>query len=412
MNAALKRRLETFGPYIIAREVRRSLTEALARLRSPTNTLIRLAPPHPSGESALLAYRLEPFVLPRERQPTWHTQYWVTEQIARTLLDLGYQVDAVYQNNERYWPRTPYSVVIDVRRVLERLAPVLPSRCVKIFHIDTAHLAFHNAAESRRLLALQRRRGITIPSSRFTPPNLGIEHADCATTYGTEFTMSTFRYAGKPIYPVPIASPITCPWPDGKDFDAARRRFLFFSSHGLVHKGLDLVLEAFARMPHLRLTICGPLDDEPAFVDAYRTELYETPNIEAIGWIDTTSRQFVQIANECVAVVQPSCSEGGPAATVEAMHAGLIPIVTVESSIDVGDFGVLIADATVEAVAAAVSRVAALDPAEVRQRARGAWEHARARHTRERFVVEYRRTLETILATFGAPAVAAGAVRS
>jgi glycosyltransferase involved in cell wall biosynthesis len=165
-------------------------------------------------------------------------------------------------------------------------------------------------------------------------------------------------------------------------------------------------------MPHPRLTICGPLDDEPAFVDAYRTELYETPNIEAIGWIDTMSRRFVEIANECVAVIQPSCSEGGPAATIEAMHAGLIPIVTWESSIDVGDFGVLVKDATVEEVAAAVSGVAALSPEEVRQRARGAWEHARARHTRERFVVEYRRTLETILATFGALPGAARAAQS
>jgi hypothetical protein len=47
----------------------------------------------------------------------------------------------------------------------------------------------------------------------------------------------------------------------------------------MVHKGLDLVLEAFARMPECQLTIVGPVRNEPEFVNVYRKELFHTPNI-------------------------------------------------------------------------------------------------------------------------------------
>ena len=66
---------------------------------------------------------------------------------------------------------------------------------------------------------------------------------------GNDFTESTFRYANKRIFRLPIPAACTFPWPDGKNWERARQRFLFFSSGGMIRKGLDLVLEAFARMP-------------------------------------------------------------------------------------------------------------------------------------------------------------------
>ena len=60
----------------------------------------------------------------------------------------------------------------------------------------------------------------------------------------------------------------------------------------MVHKGLDLVLEAFAATPELQLTVCGPVDRERNFNDFYRRELYRTPNIRTVGWIDVAGREF------------------------------------------------------------------------------------------------------------------------
>ena len=45
--------------------------------------------------------------------------------------------------------------------------------------------------------------------------------------------------------------------------------FLFIASGGQVHKGLDLVLEAFARRPHLELFVCSLFAEEGDFCSTY-----------------------------------------------------------------------------------------------------------------------------------------------
>src|SRR4029078_12427633 len=129
------------------------------------------------------------------------------------------------------------------------IAQQLPSSCVKIVHIDMAHWLFHMAAQQRRLLELQQRRRITFPLRRMGQAHWAIEHADYATILGNDFTIGTYSYANKPIFSLPISSPVVYEWPESKDFEACRRRFLWFGSDGFIRKGLDLVLEAFAGMP-------------------------------------------------------------------------------------------------------------------------------------------------------------------
>jgi hypothetical protein len=83
-------------------------------------------------------------------------------------------------------------------------------------------------------------------------------------TSGNDFTIGTFRYAGKPIYRLPIICP-TSPWPQDKDHGACRKCFLWFGSQGFLHKGLDLVLEVFAGLPDHHLTV--PIVSYEAAVD-------------------------------------------------------------------------------------------------------------------------------------------------
>ena len=173
---------------------------------------------------------------------------------------------------------------------------------------------------------------------------------------------------------------------------------MWLGSSGCVHKGLDLVLESFVELPDCHLYICGPIEREKDFQSAYHKELYETKNIHTIGWVDVTSSEFIEIAGKCVGVVYPSCSEGGGGSVIQCMHAGLIPIVSYESSVDVGDFGVILKDCSISEIKNSIRMISSLPAEELRRMSRMAWEFARANHTRERFAEEYQRIVKKITA--------------
>ena len=252
-----------------------------------------------------------------------------------------------------------------------------------------------------RMLNLQKRRNASVPANRLETPHLGVEYADYLTTCGNEFTIQTYGYANKPIYRLPIPAQKTWPWPHDKDFDQCRRRFLWFGSRGMVHKGLDLVLEAFTQMPEFQLSIVGPVQDEPEFVNLYRKELFHTTNITLVGWLDNSSAEFKAILDQSVGHVFPSCSEAGAAAVLESMAGGVIPIVTYEASVDIEDFGEMLEAASVEGIQEGVRTIASLPPQDLQQRAKRAWEYVHTNNTPENFAKVYRATIEMLLAKHG-----------
>lgn len=344
----------------------------------------------PKGR-VLLAFEPEFYKLSKTDQRfRAHTRYWEFVQVANIFLELGYAVDVIHWQNKWFVPSKKYDFFFDTRFTMERIAPLLGPDCVKVYYGQTAHIHFHNAAEHRRLLELKDRRGAVLMTYRAEMPNRALEHADCATVLGNGFTLGTYRYANKPLYPIRNSVAQTYPWPENKDFDACRHNFLWFASDGMVHKGLDLMLEAFAAMPEYQLTICGPVEKEREFAKAYHQELYQTPNIHLVGWTDVSSPKFVEIANRCAALVYPSCSEGQAGAVITCMHAGLIPIMSYESGVDAQDFGTILKTCSIEEIQTEVRRIAALPGAELERRSRRAWEFAQANHTRERFTTDYR----------------------
>jgi glycosyltransferase involved in cell wall biosynthesis len=358
----------------------------------------RIASLRPDGKArgrVLIAYIAEGFF--QDEISKAHTQDWEAVAMARAWADLGYHVDVVDNNNVAFDPGPGYDFFIAARMALEPIGRRLNPDCVRILHIDTAHWLYSNTASHGRSLALQHRRGLTVRRMLDIERNHAIEFADCATMVGNEFTASTYSYAKKRIYRVPISTSRLFDWAEDKDFDACRKRFVWFGSRGAVHKGLDLVLEAFALMPDFHLTVVGPVR-ERCFEEAYRRELYESPNIRFVGWVDLSGPDFADIARDSVGLVFPSCSEGGGGSAVACMHAGLIPIVTRQTSVDIDpSYGLELESASVVEVCSAVRELAGRAADDLERMARAAWTHARVHHTREAFEVRYREVAEKIL---------------
>lgn len=375
-------------------EQRGLIEHALRSRRSMT-----IKPSGPRRGTVLFSYLLEPWeVATWQALPTSHTNFWESRTIGDILLKRGYALEVInFDNHAHIAKRADYDLLLSLRTNLEKLAPQVGDDCVKVLHADVAHVLFHNAAEANRLLALQQRRGVTLPPRRYSPPNLAIEHADCAVVVGNEFARSTYEYAGKPLHHVRKSSVALHPHPGERDVEDVRHTFLWLSSAGFVHKGLDLVLEAFAGLPDLKLLVAAPLHQEPDFVEVYDRELHHTPNIELIGWIDVATPAFDRLLARCVAVVYPSSSEGASGAVVECMHGGLLPIVTREAAVNTDGFGTLLPAAGVAEVQEAVRAIAEAPAAELRERAEATWEFARRNQSREGFREDYDRLFGRLL---------------
>jgi glycosyltransferase involved in cell wall biosynthesis len=349
--------------------------------------------------NVLIAYILDPFLLRTgERTSTAHTHYGESVLMAQAFLELGYCVDVIDFRNGDYEPRRRYDFFVSARTNLEHIAARLNQDCVKIAHLDTSHFSFNNQASYARLMAQQRRRGVGVSSSmRLVEHNRAIEVADYAAVLGNTITQDTYRYASKPLFEIPVPASLDYPWNVEKDFKACRNHFLWFGSGSLLHKGLDLTLEAFAETPQVHLTVCGPLDSETEFCRAYQRELHEIPNIQAPGWLDVTGADFRRIVDSSLAVVYPSCAEGQAGSVINAMRAGLIPVVTRETGIDVQDFGVVLEDASVDGVREAVTRLAGLPHSRLREMSQKAWLYTHEHHSLEAYSRAYRAMLEQIL---------------
>lgn len=327
-----------------------------------------------------------------------HPSHAETVTMARTWRDLGFGVDVISFHNRIFRPRKRYDVVIDTRWNLERWAPDLPASTVKVFHADSSHNLQKTAAEHERLLDLQRRRGVSLAPRLGEPFNRGAETADTISVIGNDVTAATFAHAGVPMHQLDVTTATTYGWDEDKDHDRARRRFLWLGSRGAVAKGLDRLLEVFARNPDLHLTVCGPVSDEHDVMQAFARELRGLPNIDLRGWIDVTSPAFVELCRRTSALVYPSATEGQSGAAATAMQAGLIPVCSRETGLDVPpERGILLGSSSLDEIETAVRDLAGRPAGHLAALSRAAWEHARAHHTLAAFARDYRHVAERIL---------------
>ncbi len=399
------------GPHAVGRVINRTLFRAFGVARELSERGRDWAAPsakgrlfsfRPRGEPRgriLIAHRIDGLVLdpaaPRLRE---HNQFQEVIALIEALVGRGYAVDAVSHRRRRPTPRGDYDLFLGLRAPFDALSAGLDPACIRVLYIDTTHWLYNNHASLGRSLEVQMTRGVRPERDIEIERNDGIERAHYAVMPGNDFVHDTFAFAGKPVFEIVNPAIMLRPWSARKDHGACRRRFLWLGSRGLAHKGLGRTLEAFAGMSDHHLTVCGPLDQEPRFCEAYRRELQHCLNIRPFGWIDVTGPEFAALAEATLALILPSCAEAQAGAVINGMAAGLIPIVSRQVGMDVTpDFGVLLEDDSPLGIRRAVSELATRPSDELCAMSRRAWEIAHARHSLEAYQQGIGDVIERIL---------------
>ena len=114
-----------------------------------------------------------------------------------------------------------------------------------------------------------------------------------------------------------------------RNFDEAKKRFMWIGSSGAIHKGLDILLDVFSNHPELELYVLGLNESDRRLLSGMMGN-----NVTNCGYIRIVGEEFAELVSKCGFVVLPSCSERLATSVITGMNHGLIPLVTHETSIE------------------------------------------------------------------------------
>lgn len=307
-----------------------------------------------------------------------HSSYQESVVISEILDQLGYRVDVVNNNRLTTLGLQNYDLIFgEGLPMFQALQQAVSARI--IYYATGSHPWQCTEASLARLSSFHLRyRALPLESTRVQDYRWGIaaSAAEAVICIGNETTRATFlaRGASNTFLINPSfhfdqshASELS------REISASRKSALWFGSYGLLHKGLDLAIEAIRQRPDWTLHVCGHTAREKAFLEAI-----DIPdNVHVHGFMNIDSAEFRAITAKALYVILPSCSEGLATSVITAMgRAAMIPLVSAECGVDIGDFGVAIADLTVTAVLNTLVECDRLDDAELLRMSTSAWQAA------------------------------------
>jgi glycosyltransferase involved in cell wall biosynthesis len=353
---------------------------------------VRLVPEGPKTGRVLMSYSTRVYhdLRAGKNLDRTHISAWQNFHIARIFLDLGFEIEVFHFEDHDYLPKGSFDVFVDIVANLGRLSDSLGPGVVKILYPMFAHWTVHNLNSYARHRALAERRGVAIPPKRLLAPNDSVERADHIFCKGGRFGRRTYAYSNNTLIPIAQIHPHAINEFIDRDFGTCGRNFIWIGGSSAVHKGLDLVLEAFADLPDLNLTVLGRVAEEKQFAEVYRKELFELPNIKLAGWVDTLSDDFRTLVSNAAAIVAPSATELSCGSVIAGMMNGLIPVTTETADIEVAGIGIPIETGTVRSVSDAVAEVAAMSPVALRELSLAAREASQERYGGDKFIRTFR----------------------
>jgi glycosyltransferase involved in cell wall biosynthesis len=355
-----------------------------------------------NSRTVLLSYIRDVFVTEDVSSQQRHTNRYTTWIIADVLRECGYNVDVINYNENIRGDLSRYDFVIGLGNspeliLRQRIAGGGP----KVIWFGTGcNPFFSNMATIRRVGDFYNLTGkVLMNSSRYIHEDWPLQHefADWIILHGATFAMSTYRKDRITAVDGPVFIHHVVERSED-DLQHSKSSYLWFGNGGAIHKGLDLVIESFRKIPELKLHICGDLNLEPEFYNYYKQVFQEENNIFYHGFVNVNSKQFADILKLCCFVVYPSASEGNSPSVITCMaNGGLIPIVTENADVDLNNYGLLIQSLTVDAVTESIQHVQSWSISKIKEQQDRIIRETTSRHSFENFRGSFKNVLQDAL---------------
>lgn len=316
----------------------------------------------------LVSYLVNPVLDDLSQKPTeMFSNNGAGRTIPKVLNQLGYIVDVINWDDTKPIKREYDLIVSHGGKNFDQIEKLKTKQNKLVYYSTGSYWRYHNDEEQKRLNYFEKRHNTKYKLDR------EIQHAeeqanakaDAIIALGNQDTANTYTKF-KHVFHLQGASMPIVPPRTINELNSNELGFLFMAGPGNLHKGLDIVLDAWEKLPkELHLHIVTLIDDD--FAQYYKKQLYDTPNIHTYGFVIQRSKQYYDIISTCQFSMLLSCSEGSPGSVIESMHQGLIPIDSRESHVDIGKYGYVLKQNTVEELVGLLQTLSQLKKNEIVQ---------------------------------------------
>lgn len=170
-----------------------------------------------------------------------------------------------------------------------------------------------------------------------------------------------------------------------------KQKFLWFGSTGAIHKGLDILVDAFRYLPDFQLDVYGASLEEIKDIKLPR-------NVKIRSKVNVYSDRFIEeVVKQHTFVVSLSCSEGMQSSIATCMMYGLIPIVSKETGYDDNPFVKTINTLDIPLIIDELKRCVSVDDDELSNYESQVMEYAKKHYTIDSFTNRYFSIIDKIL---------------
>lgn len=257
-------------------------------------------------------------------------------QIVKTFIDFGFAIDICHCNDisvVNRIERVNYDIIFGFGKVFDALAKNNSSTLNILFVTENEPSIAQQNYMNRLNYFRQRHKTISTKESiirnKFYATSQ-FEKSDIFISINSDFNNRNLEKYNKQIHKIKINGLKNPSFDFDIDYNLNGKSFAWFGSNGLIHKGLDILVDVFSKLPDLTLNVYGLDMSEYKMIKHMLTK-----NIIVNPRVIVYNDEFIcNVVRRNTFVVSLSCSEAMNSGVATCMMHGLIPLVTRESGYD------------------------------------------------------------------------------
>lgn len=332
-----------------------------------------------------------------------HANYMHANQMIKCLIDKGYCVDVcTCYNNMSYevLKNKEYDIIIGQGEVFKRICKNQSTAQKIIFVTENNPIIVAEKYAERIAYFKQRHPYINCNASIIRKGYIDedmFKLSDLAIIMNSRYNAESMRAYFDNVFLVNSNAFINTEYVFDKanlenKIKQIKRNFLWFGSDGFIHKGVDILIDAFKEMPDFSIDFYG--------LSATERELFHklrVSNTVDCGRVNVQNSEFInEVINRHCFIIFPSCSEGMSTAVATCMAHGIIPILTKECGFEPNEYIIELRGWHVEDIKSAVKHAASMSNGQILNLREGCFQYARENFSLKKFDSSFRDILEII----------------